>query len=77
VRGVVGSVQVRCGVEYGAAGGKGGSWGERGREGEGGGARIMASAVASARKCDMVSSPTLARPLPPVMASTVGPAPER
>ena len=40
-------------------------------------ARIMASAVASARKCDMVSSPTLARPMPPVMARTVGPAPER
>ena len=42
-----------------------------------GGARIMASAVDSARKCDMVSSPTLARPMPPVMARTVGPAPER
>ena len=40
-------------------------------------ARIMASAVDSARKCDMVSSPTLARPMPPVMARTVGPAPER
>ena len=40
-------------------------------------AATMASLTCSARNCDMVSEPTSAMPTPPVMASTVGPAPER
>ena len=59
--------QVRCGVRVRGAV----------RGGYVGGARIMASETASARNCDIVSSPTLARPPPPAMARTVGPAPER
>lgn len=37
----------------------------------------MASETTSARNCDIVSDPTFAIPTPPVMARTVGPAPER
>jgi len=37
----------------------------------------IARLTASARNCDIVSEPISAIPTPPVMATTVGPAPER